>query len=155
METDKIREYLHQIRDEMIFSLLDEGDLDNIAPFFELRTYPAGSIVFEESEPGNFAGLVVSGKLEVKKQTEFKGNQLIIAILGSGALFGEMSIFDSHERSATIEAVEDSTILILTNTALNKMIELYPHTGIKLLKGLIRVQSIRLRKITERLTTIF
>ncbi len=154
MQDDKIREYLQTIRDEMIFSLFDDSDLDNIAPFFELRIYPGGRIVFEEGESADFVGLVASGKLEVKKQTEFKGNQVIIAILGPGALFGEMSIFDNN-RSATIEAVEDSTIFILTNTALNTMIEQHPYTGIKLLKGLIRILSIRLRKITERLTTIF
>jgi CRP/FNR family cyclic AMP-dependent transcriptional regulator len=154
MQDDKIREYLQTIRDEMIFSLFDDSDLDNIAPFFELRIYPGGRIVFEEGDTADFVGLVASGKLEVKKQTEFKGNQVIIAILGPGALFGEMSIFDNN-RSATIEAVEDSTIFILTNTALNTMIEQYPYTGIKLLKGLIRILSIRLRKITERLTTIF
>ncbi len=154
MQDVKIREYLQTIRDEMIFSLFDDSDLDNIAPFFELRIYPGGRIVFEEGESADFVGLVASGKLEVKKQTEFKGNQVIIAILGPGALFGEMSIFDNN-RSATIEAVEDSTIFILTNTALNTMIEQHPYTGIKLLKGLIRILSIRLRKITERLTTIF
>ena len=100
-------------------------------------------------------GFVVSGKLEVKKQTEFKGNQLIIAILGSGALVGELSIFDRHDRSATVEAVENTTMLILRNDTLDNFTHQHPFTGIKLLKNLIRILSLRLRKATERLTNIF
>ena len=100
-------------------------------------------------------GFVVSGRLEVKKQTEFKGNQLIIAILGSGALVGELSIFDRHDRSATVEAVENTTMLILRNETLDNFIHQHPVTGIKLLKNLIRILSLRLRKATERLTNIF
>jgi len=66
-----------------------------------------------------------------------------------------LSIFDQHKRSATVEAVEDTVTLILTNKAVEALIRQHPYTGIKLLKGLIRILSLRLRKATERLTTIF
>jgi CRP/FNR family transcriptional regulator, cyclic AMP receptor protein len=155
MEKSETKKYLIELRNEMIFSLLDDEDIENIVSFFDLVTYPAKAVIFREGEVGDFLGFVVSGKLEVKKQTEFKGNQVIIALLSPGALVGELSIFDQHKRSATVEAVEDTLMLILKNKAVDSLVQQYPYTGIKLLKGLIRILSLRLRKATERLTTIF
>jgi CRP-like cAMP-binding protein len=155
MGNKNIKEQLNDLKDEMIFSLLDDEDREKIAPFFELVTYPAHTVIFKEGEPGDFLGFVVTGKLEVKKQTEFKGNQLIIALLGSGALVGELSIFDEHKRSATVEAVENTDMVMLRNEALDALIQQHPYTGIKIMKNLIRILSLRLRKATERLTTIF
>jgi CRP-like cAMP-binding protein len=155
MKNNIIKEHLDKLRSEMIFSFIEDDDAEKVIPFFDSVDYPVGAVIFKEGEAGDFIGFVVSGKLEVKKQTEFKGNQLIIALLSSGALVGELSIFDQHKRSATVEAVEDTTMLILRNKALDALIQQHPYTGIKLLKGLIRILSLRLRKATERLTTIF
>jgi len=155
MKKNNIKEQLNKLRTEMIFSFIEDDDAEKLIPFFDLGDYPARSVVFKEGDPGDFISFVVSGKLEVKKQTEFKGNQLIIALLSSGALVGELSIFDQHKRSATVEAVEDTTMLILRNTSLEALLQQHPYTGTKLLKGLIRILALRLRKATERLTTIF
>jgi hypothetical protein len=46
-------------------------------------------------------------------------------------------------------------MLILRNTSLEALLQQHPYTGTKLLKGLIRILALRLRKATERLTTIF
>jgi len=155
MENIIIREQLNKLREEMIFDLLDDRDIEQIVPFFELVTYHAGTVVFKEGDPGDFVGFVVSGKLEVKKQTEFKGNQLIIALLGSGALVGELSMFDKHNRSATVEAKEDTVLIKLWNEKFESLIGQHPYIGIKILKSFIRILSLRLRKVTERLTAIF
>jgi CRP/FNR family cyclic AMP-dependent transcriptional regulator len=155
MDTVSVKEHINTLRDEIIFYLFDDEDIDKIAPFFELRDHPAGSIIFKEGDPGNFIGFVISGKLEVKKQTEFKGNQLIIALLTKGAMVGELSMFDKRQRSATVEAVEDTSLIIFRSESMESLMQQHPYTGIKILKGLIKVLSLRLRKATERLTNIF
>lgn len=154
--TDKTTQNnLCRFKDEIPFSFLSEEDFEKIGCFFESVTYPAQTLIFQEGDPAEFIGFVLSGKLEVKKQTEFKGNQIIIAILTRGALVGELSIFDEHKRSATVEAIEETTILLLRNDAFNVLLSEYPEIGIKILKGFIRTLSLRLRKTTERLATIF
>jgi CRP/FNR family cyclic AMP-dependent transcriptional regulator len=155
MDTVSIKEHINTLRDEIIFYLFDDEDIDKIAPFFELRDHPAGSIIFKEGDPGDFIGFVISGKLEVKKQTEFKGNQLIIALLTKGAMVGELSMFDKRQRSATVEAVEDTSLIIFRSESMDSLMQRHPYTGIKILKGLIKILSLRLRKATERLTNIF
>lgn len=155
MDTVSVKEHINTLRDEIIFYLFDDEDIDKIAPFFELRDHPAGSIIFKEGDPGDFIGFVISGKLEVKKQTEFKGNQLIIALLTKGAMVGELSMFDKRQRSATVEAVEDTSLIIFRSESMESLMQQHPYTGIKILKGLLKVLSLRLRKATERLTNIF
>ncbi|MBS1113659.1 MAG: CarD family transcriptional regulator, partial [Nitrospirae bacterium] len=105
MPDNTIRNNLCKFSEEIPFSFLNEEDFEKIACFFESVTYPAQTVIFKEGDPAEFIGFVLSGKIEVKKQTEFKGNQLIIAILTKGALVGELSIFDEHKRSTTHEAV--------------------------------------------------
>jgi len=155
MENNTIKDHLNELREEIIFSLLDDEDVEKIIPFFQLIECPVKTVVFREGDPGDFIGFVLSGKVEVKKQTEFKGNQLIIALLSKGAMVGELSMFDKRKRSATVEAVEDTTILLLRNESFDALVQQYPYVGVKILKGLIRILSLRLRKTTERLTTIF
>jgi len=67
MKNNIIKEHLDKLRSEMIFSFIEEDDVEKIIPFFELVDYPVGSVVFREGDPGDFIGFVVSGKLEVKK----------------------------------------------------------------------------------------
>ncbi len=155
MNGPDIKEHLNTLRKEMMFDMLDSEDIEKISPFFEVIVYPANKVIFKEGDLGDFIGFVLSGKLEVKKQTEFKGNQLIIALLSKGAMVGELSMFDQHKRSATVEAVEETTLMILRNEAMESLIKQHPYTGIKILKALIRILALRLRKATERLTTIF
>ena len=155
MNGPDIKEHLNTLRKEMMFDMLDNEDIEKISPFFEVIVYPANKVIFKEGDLGDFIGFVLSGKLEVKKQTEFKGNQLIIALLSKGAMVGELSMFDQHKRSATVEAVEETTLMILRNEAMESLIKQHPDTGIKILKALIKILALRLRKATERLTTIF
>ena len=155
MNGPDIKEHLNTLRKEMMFDMLDNEDIEKISPFFEVIVYPANKVIFKEGDLGDFIGFVLSGKLEVKKLTEFKGNQLIIALLSKGAMVGELSMFNEHKRSATVEAVEETTLMILRNEAMESLIKQHPYTGIKILKALIRILALRLRKATERLTTIF
>jgi CRP-like cAMP-binding protein len=155
MEKRQISDILEQLKKEKIFYLFSDEDFVNLAPFLEMVDHSKNTVIFKEGDPGDFICFVISGKLEVKKLTEFKGNQIILALLGKGAMVGELSLFDEHYRSATVETVEDTTLLLLRNSALEDLIKDHPYIGVKILKGFIRVLSLRLRKATERLTTIF
>jgi CRP-like cAMP-binding protein len=78
------------------------------------RTYPKGKVGFKEGEAGSEAFLIESGKILILK----KGVDapIIVASLGSGALFGEMASLDGGTRMATAVAGED-TVCILINGA--------------------------------------
>jgi CRP-like cAMP-binding protein len=147
---------IHHLKNELpICALLDDHEIQKVIPCFELVKYPAGTTIFLEGDPGDFMGFVVSGKIEVKKHTEFKGKQIVLAILGKGSFVGEISTFDHSPRSTTVMALTDSELIILKRETLDSIMQQHPQTGIKILQGIIRILSIRLRKTTERLTKVF
>jgi len=146
--------YEHREALNILYSLTDE-ELNQIAPSFELFQYPAGSTILKEGDSGNFLGFIVSGKLEVRKETEFKGRQVVLALLTKGSFVGELNFFDEQPRSATVFAAEDSELLILKRSAFDDFAQRHPYAGIKVLQGLNRVLSIRLRKAVERFAEIF
>ena len=141
--------------DAALFRLFAEEELEKVVPYFEEAHFKAGSLVFKEGDPPDFLALVRRGKVEIKKQTDFKGKQIVLAHMTKGSVLGELAVFDDYPRSASVEAVEDTDLLILTSEALESFIESYPLLGIKLLKGVSRVLSLRLRQLAERLVVIF
>ncbi len=154
--TEDLKRLVLELKDELrLFHLLSDEEVEKLAPYFEKINLPARSVLFSEGDPGDYIGFVLSGRLEVKKETEFKGKQIVLALLEKGSFVGELSMLDGHPRSATVVALEDSEILILRRSALDAFIQEYPETGIKVLKGIIRVLSLRLRKVVDRLASIF
>ena len=155
MEHD-LKNLIFDIKDELIiFHLLDKEDLEQILAFFEILNCPAGTTIFSEGDEGDFVCFITGGKFEVKKQTEFKGKQIIIALLGKGSIVGEMSLLDQYPRSATVVAREDSQMVILRRDAMESISLKYPHIGVKIYKGLNRILSLRLRQTVDRLVGIF
>ena len=151
-----LKKLIFDIKDELIiFHLLDKEDMEQILPYFEVLDCPAGTTIFNEGDEGDYACFIAAGQFEVKKQTEFKGKQVIIALLGKGSIVGEMSLIDQYARSATVVSREDSKMVILRRQAVESISQKSPYIGIKILKGLNRVLSIRLRQTVDRLIGIF
>jgi len=152
-----IKEFIVSNKDQLIlFHLFDEHEVEQALSFFEVVRYKKGDTIFQEGDEGDYIGIIISGKLDVKKHTEFKGRQVIIASLKEGSFVGEMALVNENEpRSATVVVSEDSELIILTRGSLDTLLEKYPKIGIKILKGLNQVLSVRLRKTVERLTSIF
>jgi CRP-like cAMP-binding protein len=154
---EKLKRFISEKKDQLfLFSLLNEGEVEQIVPFFKIVEYKKGDVLFNENDSGDFIAFILSGFLEVKKSTEFKGRQIVIAALKEGSFVGEMSLINEKEpRSATVAAREDSEVIILHRKALDSIIENYPHIGIKILKGLNQILAVRLRKAVERIKDVF
>lgn len=151
-----IKRIIDELRDEAnLFHLFDQEELAQIGPYLEVVHLPAGTVFFKEGDPGDCLGIVISGKLQAKKQTEFQNNQIVLALLGRGSLVGELAMIDEDTRSASVVAVEDSDVVVLRRAALESMLGEYPYIGIKLYKGICRILSIRLRTLSQRLAVIF
>jgi len=153
---ERVKRIVRELKDETnLFHLFEEEDLEKIAPYFERAHYKAGDVIFREGDEADFIGFVTSGHVEAKKQTEFQGKQIIIAQMTKGSILGELAVFDGQPRSATVETLKETELLLLRRDALEAFIEDYPALGIKILKGVSRVLSLRLRQLAERLVVIF
>lgn len=70
--------------------------------------FAPNEFILREDEPGESAFIIESGKVEVLKESQ--GKRIHIAYLGKGATFGEMSMVDDLNRSASVMAVEETVV---------------------------------------------
>jgi CRP-like cAMP-binding protein len=157
MNDNSIKDLIFEMKEKLLlFHFLTNEEVELIIPYLDIVAFPKGASIFKEGEKGDFIGFISQGKLEVKKSTEFEGKQVVIATLGRGSLVGELAFVDIDEpRTASVVALENSEIVIMKRDALETLTEKWPHIGIKILKGIIRILAVRLRKSVERLTLIF
>lgn len=137
------------------FGFLSDKNVDELCKFFERRTAAEGEIIWEEGDPCDYIAIIVSGRVEIKKQTEFEGRHVVVGVISSGSIVGALCILDEHPRAVTAEALEDVSLLTITHEKLEQLISTNPDLGVKLLKGILMSVSFRLRRCFERLTKFF
>ncbi len=76
------------------------------------RTFPAGSIIVKEGEPGDCAYILTRGECLVHR--DVAGVTQIIRRMPAPSIFGEAAILGSADRSATVEATTDVTVVVIT-----------------------------------------
>jgi len=140
----------------VIFHELTDQELELILPYFEMVSCSKGSALFHEGDPSGFISFILSGKLEIMKQTEFEGKSIVLGTLNSGSFVGETALISENEpRAATAIAYEDTQVLILKNDALESIFQKHPEIGIKILKEFVKFISIRLLKVLDKLAVVF
>jgi glyoxylase-like metal-dependent hydrolase (beta-lactamase superfamily II) len=81
-----------------------------------LRTYRKDEVIFREGDSGSQMYVVKSGVVDISKS--INGEEKVLKSLGTGEIFGEMSLIDNLPRSASVVAVEDNTCLLEIDHAL-------------------------------------
>ena len=77
----------------------------------EKKFYKKGTLVFEEGQKGDCAYIIETGGVEIFKTVE--GQHIHLAVMGEGALFGEMAVIDGSPRMANARTTADSVIVFL------------------------------------------
>ena len=83
------------------------------------------------------AYIIESGRVQVSK-TLSNGEEQVIGILEQNDIFGEMSLIDSLPRSATVLALEDCTISVMTQETFNNLAQHNPEALMPILKVLAK-----------------
>lgn len=134
------------MRQVPLFSDLPIEDLDKLARVSTRRTYPRDSVIFFEDDEGDALFIINRGRVKVAKFSG-EGKEFILAILGTGDFFGDMSLLDGKPRSATVVAVEDTDVSIIRRQDFLTLVQENPQMGIKLLEAL----SLRLREANRKI----
>ena len=137
-----------------VFKFLTKEETAEICPYLEFRSWRKGEVLMNDGEQGEFMGFVLDGKLAVKKETKFPGRFTLMAILDRGAMVGEISAVDRGLRTATVVAMEDASLLVLSCDALERLVAEKPVLAFKLLKRIIHVLSLRQRRAYDRLSAL-
>ena len=98
-----------------IFVDLDEADLLKVEKMSSAKDYPKGSMIILEEEYGDKIFIIKKGTIKITRVND-EGKEVILALLGSSEIFGEMAILDGEVRSANALAQENCELLSFTST---------------------------------------
>ncbi len=137
-----------------IFRLLDKDEINKIAELFQLVNYPAGSVCVKEGESINYIGIIASGRMKFERHNRITGKPTLLAILEKGSHVGDFSMLQERESLGQVRAVEDTDLLILSHDELDAFMQEHPYIGIKILKGISTVLSIRLKSAIDKVMVL-
>lgn len=123
--------------------------------YFSFKQVAAGEELWHEGEAGEYLAFVLSGCMQLKKDTEFGGKSVVVGVFSSGAVIGELSFSRNDVRVVTAAALEDSQVAILTRACFDTLAKEHPALGVKLLETVLQATCKRLEKSYERLAAIF
>jgi CRP/FNR family cyclic AMP-dependent transcriptional regulator len=129
-----------------LFSGLTREELESFAELARERSYPRGSVILFENDPGDSLLVVRSGRVKVVLIGE-DGREVILAVLGVGQHFGELALIDEQPRSAHVIAMEDAMLIVLRRDDFRKRVESSPSVAWSLLAELSR----RLRRADDKI----
>lgn len=115
-----------------------------------MNRFAAGDAVCREGDTSDFMCFVVKGGLDVTKQHE-NGHEVIIAHLKPGDSMGEMALIDRQPRSATVQATEDTSLLILTRKGFMQLRKRFPEIANVILENIALLLNNNLRRTSARL----
>lgn len=128
-----------------VFKDLAEPHLVALALRLRERPLKKGEVLFREGDKGEELYLIREGTVVISKPVLGRVEQ-VLARMGAGDFFGEMSLFDQAPRSATIQAETDALLLCLDRESLHQFIEISPRAAAAFFFEMVKVFTTRLRE---------
>lgn len=132
-----------------LLSGLEPAELARFADMTRERSYPKGSVILFEDDPGDSLFLVKNGRVKVVLIGE-DGREVILGILSVGDHFGELSLIDGHPRSAHVIAMDDAQLIVLRREDFRRRVVESPKVAWALLVEISR----RLRRADEQIGSL-
>ena len=87
----------------------------------------AGEVLFEEGDVGDALYLIISGRVGVKRGSVGDDDDaMLLATLGEGECVGEMAILSEEPRSATVETIDETALLVIDKKSFRVLIRKNP-----------------------------
>ena len=137
------------VRRAPLFAALDDGAAAALQASMAQVTVPKGDVVFAEGEEGDRLFVVQDGKVKLS-QTSADGREQVMAVVGPGEMFGELSLFDPGRRTSTATAVTDCVLLGLGQSDLRPWLTGRPEVA----EALLRALAQRLRRANEAMADL-
>jgi SulP family sulfate permease len=128
-----------------LLSTLTSAELEAIEHHMRRKTFPRGKIIFREGDPGSELFIVTKGRTSAYLNL-INGGDIRLATFAPGTIFGELAILDTGPRSASVVADDEVICYVLSEQQFAALAKDAPAVAIKLLSGLGRELSRRLRR---------
>lgn len=88
------------------------------------RVYPVESMIFCECQPGAELYIIQKGQVKITKIVD--NNEVLLAVLKAGDMFGEMALLENKPRSASAIALDGTQLLAVNRQNFNQMVSTQP-----------------------------
>jgi len=138
------------LRSYPLFADLNEAEQKLVQAKMYLRKFRRNNLIIFEEDAGNSLFVIKTGRVKISHISP-DGNEAILAILGQGDFFGELSVIDGLTRSASVTSIDDVELLMLHRSDFMELLEKIPKIAITLLKelaGRIRKSDSHIRSLS-------
>ena len=132
------------VRRVPLFSALDEMELQELLRICPARNFPSGSQVLNPSQQAESFYVILTGKVKLYKLSA-KGDEQILHMYGPGDTFGEAAMWGGIRYPAHAEVLADSSLLVVSRSALKDLIDRNTELGLAMLGGM----SAKLREFNQ------
>ncbi|MFN3659807.1 MAG: Crp/Fnr family transcriptional regulator [Brevinematales bacterium] len=94
--------------------------------------YEDGQIIFLEHEPGNELYIIQEGKVKITKLVG--NNEVLLAVLKKGDIFGEMALLDNKPRSASAIAFGPTKLMVINRANFEPTVQAHPEIATKIIE---------------------
>src|SRR4051812_31410978 len=109
------------------------------------RTYRRGQLLFLERDPGDSLLIVRRGAISIFR-TATSGERALLAVVRPPGVLGDVSLLDGAPRSASAEALEETTVLALARSAFLDLVRSQP----PILDAVMRSFGGLIRRLTDQ-----
>jgi CRP-like cAMP-binding protein len=108
-----------------LFAGFSQGEFEEFAKLMIVHQHGPGEIIVREGDKGKSVYIIAGGSVKVYT-TLLSGEKVELARLWPSEFFGEISFLTGKPRTATIETLEDTMVLEMTEEDLNRLIQKHP-----------------------------
>jgi len=132
-----------------VFAGLPEADIERLDEVIGIRHVEKGHIIYMPEDKGGMLFILKQGRVQLYRLSA-DGRKLVLAILGPGGIFGEMSMVGEGRYQTFAEAVEASEVCTLSRQDMERLILDSPHIALRL----VNVIGQRLAETESRLKDV-
>jgi CRP-like cAMP-binding protein len=146
-----VEERIEQLSRVTLFKGLTPSALELISRVASEESHAIGTKIFQHGDVGDKLYILMEGRVRISRDIPGMGEEAL-AVLGPGAVFGEMALLDDSPRSADARVHERCRLLTVSKDAFEDLLFLHKDLAYEVLWSVVRMLTQRLRETTDKLT---
>ncbi|MCL5266582.1 MAG: Crp/Fnr family transcriptional regulator [Bacteroidetes bacterium] len=132
-----MKEAIDFLKNAPIFEELEDRDFARISACGVRKAFKKGDVILRAEESGSALFVIIQGEVKVVRIGE-DGREVVLSILGSNDIFGELSLLDGETRAASVVAIDTAELFTIYRKDFLALLNEHPNIAVSLLKHLAR-----------------
>ena len=118
-----------------IFQDLAPQEVDQLEHQVTMSTCDAGRVFYTPNEMGEALFLLKKGRVQLYRLSP-EGKKLVVAVLESGMIFGEMSLIGQGMHNTFAEAIDECTLCVMSRPDVERLIHDKPQVALRFMEAM-------------------